>query len=276
MQKVSEEQEVKLSKKDLRSVFWRSLALEWTWNFERQQHMGFAFSMLPVIGKLYKDKNERAAAAKRHLEFFNTAPYISTLILGITASMEEKNANTKDFDTTSISNVKVALMGPAAGIGDSFFWGTLRVLATGVGASLALNGSLLGPLLFLLLFNIPQYIIRYLLTMGGYKFGTKVLQNIEQSGLMRNLTYGASILGLMVIGGMTASLIHLKVGGSIGEGDTEQTVQSVIDGVVPGILSLFVVFLVYWLLKKGVKVTHILFGIFIIGILGAWTGILSA
>lgn len=274
MRETSKELEVKISKKDLRKVFWRSLAMEWSWNFERQQHMGFAFSMLPIISKLYKKKEDRAAAAKRHLEFFNTAPYLSTLILGITASMEERNANDKGFDTTSISNIKVALMGPVAGIGDSAFWGTLRILATGIGASLALNGNILGPILFLLLFNVPHYVIRYLCTMGGYKFGTKILKNLEQSGLMQSLTYGASILGLMVIGGMTASLVNLKVGGAFGQGDNAQEVQNVIDGIVPGILSLLVVLLVYWLLKKGFKVTHILFGIFALGLLGAWSGFL--
>ncbi|WP_303984321.1 PTS system mannose/fructose/sorbose family transporter subunit IID [Niallia circulans] len=276
MQKTSNDKDIKLSKKDLRSVFWRSLTMEWSWNFERQQHMGFAFSMLPIIGKLYKNKEDRAAATKRHLEFFNTAPYLSTLILGITTSMEEKNANSKNFDTTSISNIKVALMGPVAGIGDSFFWGTLRVLATGIGASLALNGNILGPILFLLLFNIPHYIIRYLLMIGGYKFGTKILDNFEKSGLMRSITYGASILGLMVIGGMTASLINLQIGGSFGEGETKQTVQGVLDGIVPGILSIAVVFLVLWLLKRGVKVTYILLGTFVLGIIGAWTGFLIA
>lgn len=111
---------------------------------------------------------------------------------------------------------------------------------------------------------------------GGYKFGTKILDNFEKSGLMRSITYGASILGLMVIGGMTASLINLQIGGSFGEGETKQTVQGVLDGIVPGILSIAVVFLVLWLLKRGVKVTYILLGTFVLGIIGAWTGFLIA
>lgn len=276
MKKISDELEFKLSKRDLRSIFWRSLTLEWSWNFERQQHMGFAYSMLPVINKLYRNKEDRAAAAKRHMEFFNSTPYLSTLILGITASMEEKNAQDKNFDATSISNIKTALMGPIAGIGDSFFWGTLRVLATGMGTALALKGSLLGPLLFVLVFNVPHYIIRYLCTIGGYKFGASLLQRIESSGLMSSLTYGASILGLMVIGGMTSSMVTLHVGGAIGKGDDAQKIQNIIDGVVPNILSLLAVFLVYWLLKKDVNINYILVGIFILGIIGAWGKFLVA
>lgn len=127
----------KLTKKDIRRVFWRSFGMEWDWNYERQMNMAFCYSMLPIIEKLYDKKEDRIEAMQRHLEFFNTTPQLSTLILGITAAMEENNANDPDFDTSSISNVKVSLMGPLAGIGDSFIWGTLRIIATGVGISLA-------------------------------------------------------------------------------------------------------------------------------------------
>ena len=136
----------KITKRDLKSVFFRSLTMEYSWNYERQQHMGYCFSMLPIIRRVYKNKDDQVAAAKRHMEFFNTTPYVSTLILGISAAMEEANANEEDFDESSINSVKAALMSPLAGIGDSLFWGTLRVIATGLGVSLAMQGNILGPL----------------------------------------------------------------------------------------------------------------------------------
>ena len=91
-----------------------------------------------------------------------------TLILGISTAMEEENALDENFDTSSINSVKAGLMGPLAGIGDSFMWGTLRIIATGIGTSLAMNGNILGPILFFLLFNIPHVILRYICMMGGY------------------------------------------------------------------------------------------------------------
>lgn len=145
----------KVTKQDLSKVFWRSLTMEYSWNYERQQHMGYCFAMLPVIRRLYSEKEDQAAAAQRHMEFFNTTPYISTLVLGISTAMEEANAQDKDFDASSINSVKAALMSPLAGIGDSLFWGTLRVIATGLGVSFAMEGNILGPILFLLAFNIP-------------------------------------------------------------------------------------------------------------------------
>ena len=133
------------------------------------------------------------------MEFFNTTPYISTAVFGISTAMEESNARNEDFDTSSINNVKVALMGPLAGIGDSMFWGTLRVIATGIGTSLAMQGSILGPLLFWLIFNVPAFAVRYICLKFGYKFGTSFLNKIEESGMMPKLTFGAAVLGLMVM-----------------------------------------------------------------------------
>ena len=181
----------KLERKQLMSVFWRSFGLEWDWNYERQMNIGYCYCMLPVIKKLYDDPAEQEAAMKRHLEFFNTTPQLATLILGITAAMEEQNANDPNFDTQSINDVKVSLMGPLAGIGDSFIWGTLRIIATGVGLSLATQGNILGPILFFLIFNIPAQGLRYYLMGAGYKLGSGFLATLQKSGWMEMLTYGA-------------------------------------------------------------------------------------
>ena len=120
-----------ITKQDLRKVFWKSLPFEISWNYVRQDHLGFAYSMTPVIEKLYKTKEDRAEALKRHSEFFNITVYFSTLVLGIVTAMEERKAKDPDFDTSSISNVKASLMGPLSGIGDSIFLGTLRIIAAG-------------------------------------------------------------------------------------------------------------------------------------------------
>ncbi len=177
-----------LAKSDIRKIFFRSLALEANFNFETWQNTGFAFSIIPALKKLYKTKESMAMALKRHLQFFNTAPHGSTLILGITAAMEEKNSLDKDFDADSINSVKLGLMGPLAGIFDSFFWGTVKVIAAGVGTSLALKGNVLGPVLFLIIFNVPHLVLRYNLAFIGYNTGTKFLQNLAKSNVMDKLT----------------------------------------------------------------------------------------
>lgn len=270
----SNQEENVITKRDLRRVFWRSFQMEFSWNYERQMNLAYVFAMIPILKKLYTKKEDLAQALKRHLAFFNTTPHIVTLMLGISTAMEEKNATQKGFDANSIDNVKASLMGPLAGIGDSFFWGTLRLIATGIGTSLALKGNPLGPILFLLVFNVPHILIRYLLTGLGYKLGTGFLQKIQQSGMMESLTYGASIIGLMVVGSMTASMIEIEIPITIGSGDAEISIQGIINDIMPCLLPLATFGMVFWLLKKQVKPLTIIAGMAVVGILGSFIGIL--
>lgn len=265
-----------IKKKDLQKVFLNAITMEHTWNYERMMNDGYLYSMLPALKKIYPNKDDLTEACKRHLEFFSTTPHVITLPLGVSVAMEEQRANNMEsFDTASISNVKTAIMGPLAGIGDSFFWGTLRILATGVGTSLALQGNILGPILFLLIFNIPAYILRYILVFVGYKFGTSFITSAEQSGVMNIINKAASILGLTVAGAMTAEMVYFSIPLAFGTGDSATTVQAVIDGIVPGLLPLLLTGLVYWLLKKKVKPLTIMFIMMIVCVIGAYFGVLA-
>ena len=126
----------KLTKSDLTSIFIRSNFHQGSWNFERMQALGYCFAMIPAIKRLYTGE-ERKEALKRHLEFFNTQPFVTAPILGVTAAMEEQKANGADIDDSAINGVKIGLMGPLAGVGDPVFWGTLRPVVAALGASIA-------------------------------------------------------------------------------------------------------------------------------------------
>lgn len=262
-----------ITPRDLRRVFWRSFQMEFSWNYERQMNLAFVYALMPVLKKLYTRHEDLVCALKRHLVFFNTTPHIVTLILGITAAMEEKNRSGGGMDSASIDNVKASLMGPLAGLGDSFFWGTLRLIATGIGTSLALKGNILGPILFVLIFNIPHILVRWLFTRWGYVLGTGVLQRIQQSGMMESVTYGASIIGLMVVGAMTASMINITIPITFGTGEAKTGVQSIINDIMPCLLPLLSFGIVYWLLGKKVQPLAIIGGMAVVGILGSWIGL---
>jgi len=262
-----------INARDLRRVFWRSFQMEFSWNYERQMNLAFVYALIPVLKKLYPQKSQLAAALKRHLVFFNTTPHIVTLLLGITTAMEEKNSQQQEMDGTAIDNVKASLMGPLAGLGDSFFWGTLRLIATGIGTSLALQGNILGPILFLLVFNVPHILVRWLFTRWGYVLGTGVLHRVQKSGMMESLTYGASIIGLMVVGAMAASMINITIPVSFGAGEAKTEVQEIINNIMPGLLPLISFGIVYWLLGRKVKPLTIIGGMALVGILGSWIGL---
>ncbi|WDF82383.1 PTS system mannose/fructose/sorbose family transporter subunit IID [Lacticaseibacillus pabuli] len=267
--------EKKLTKRDLNKVFWRTLQMEFAWNYERQMNLGFSYAMIPALKRLYSDdKKKMSAALKRHLTFFNTTPFIVTFITGITSAMEEQNANDPNFDVSSINTVKASLMGPLAGIGDAFFWGTLRLLATGIGTTLALKGNILGPILFLLVFNLPTLFIRWMCNNWGYKLGTGFLQTIQKNGTMERLTYGAAILGLVVIGAMTASMVVIHIPLTFGSGAEKIKIQEVLNQIVPQLLPLGAFGLIYWLLGKKAKPLVIIAGIAVVSIFASWIGLL--
>ena len=273
--------EKKLNKKDLINIFIRSNFLLGSFNFERMQAIGFCVSLLPALRKVYKDnKQEMAAAMKRHLEFFNTQPFLATPIMGITAAMEEKRANGADISDQTISGVKVGLMGPLAGVGDPIFWGTLRPVLAALGAGIALTGSIMGPLIFFIVFNAIRLATNWYGVMYGYSKGTELVNEMG-GNKMRFLTEGSSVLGLLVMGALVAKwttvnmpLVLSSYTNSAGEQVTT-TVQTILDSLMPGIVPLLMSFACMWLLRKNVNPLIIILGLFALGIVGYAIGLFA-
>lgn len=263
----------KIEKKQLKSVFWRSFALQGAFNYERMQNVGYMYAMLPVIKKLYRNKEDQAAAITRHLEFFNTTPAVVPTIMGISAAMEEENANNPAFDVQSINAVKASLMGPLAGIGDSIFWGTVRIIAAGIGVSIAKDGNLFGPLLFLVLYNLPNILVRIFGLKLGYQVGVNSLDRIQKEGLMDKIMAVATIVGLCVVGGMVATMLNITTPLKWNISGAEIVVQDILDQILPKMLPLAFTFGIYKLLKKA-SITKITIGIIIFGIAVHLIGIL--
>lgn len=270
-------QEKHLGTHELNSLFWRSCYFDGSFNYERQMSMAVQSTLAPVLKKLYGDDPEgMKAALVRHSEFFNVTPNLAPFVMGVVAAMEEENANNKDFDTDSINAVKVSLMGPLSGIGDSIFQGTLRPLAGGIAASLAMAGNAVAPILFTLMYNIPNFLVRWFGVRVGYNMGTSFLAKAEQSGVMQKVFKGAGVIGLLTIGAMVASMVKVNLGLVIGSGDGAIAVGGVLDGIMPKLLPLTVTLLLSWALRRGWKVNTLMLFIVAVGILGAWTGSLVA
>lgn len=265
-----------MTKKEFRSVFIRSLSMEESFNYERMMNLGYLYSMYPIIMRLYEDKEQKKEAMKRHLEFFNTTSAMAPFILGVSSAMEDENSKNQHFETSSINAMKVALMGPLAGIGDAIFWVSLRIIATGVGLDLALKGNLFGPIVFLLMYNIPNMLCRYFGLKLGYEFGSAFIGNVNSSKVMERVTYAINILGMTVVGGMSASMVYLSVPYKFGNAKDPTTLQSVLDSIMPCMLPMILVFFCYWLMnKKKVKTIYVLFGLLVVGVLAAWLGFLD-
>ena len=293
--------ELKLTKKDRISVWWRSTFLQGSWNYERMQNGGWAFAMIPAIKRLYKTKEERAAALKRHLEFFNTHPYVASPVLGVTLALEEERANGVPIEDRTIQGVKVGMMGPLAGIGDPVFWFTVRPILGALAASLAMNGNILGPIIFFLAWNVIRMAFMWYTQEFGYKAGSHISDDLS-GGLLQDVTKGASILGMFILGSLVnrwvsvqftpiVSSVNLSDGAYINwsslpagaEGikqallqqasgmsltaEKVTTLQNNLDSLIPGLAGLLITLLCMWLLKKKVSPIIIILGLFIAGII---------
>lgn len=201
-------------------------------------------------------------------------PHIVTLLAGITAAMEEENVKDEYFDPSSINTVKTSLMGSMAGIGDSFFWGILLTIAIGVGVSFSQQGSIIGPIAFFLIINIPVFLACFYCLEAGVRYDVRFFGDMSSSGIVENLTKAASILGLMVIGAMVASTVNITIPLEIGVSEAIEPLQTYIDQIMPCLLPLLTFGIMYWLLGKNVKMTTILVFLIIISCIGTFFGIL--
>lgn len=263
----------KEDKKMCRSMFWRTMTLSSTYNYETMQALGFMYAMMPAINRFYKTEEERAAALKRHNELFNTTPTMGGIITGLVASMEKEASVSEEFDTSSISAIKVALMGPFAGIGDSLFWGSLRVISLGVGIGLAQTGSILGAIMHLLIFNIPAHIVRYFGVFLGYELGGSFMKTASESGIMGKLTKGAGIVGLMTVGAMACTMTSFKIEKVFTIQGSELAVQGILDAIFPNLLPLLLTFVCYKAVKKNVNPAIIMLLLLVFGVAGKYMGL---
>lgn len=269
-----------LTKRDKIDTYIRSTFLLGSFNFERMQAIGFAVSMIPAIKRFYTKKEDQAEALTRHLEFFNTQPWVASSIMGVTAAMErEKAAGKEGIDDAAITNVKVGLMGPLAGVGDPIYWGTARIVLAAVGASFAIAGNILGSLIFFFGMTAIRWATRWYGFKYGYEKGTQIVGEAGGNTLQK-ITQGASVMGLFVMGSLvyrwTTINIPLKLTEYEQNGkNVEVTVQSMMDQLLPGLAALALCFLCMWLLRKRVNAIWIIFGLFAVGIAGSYLGFLS-
>ncbi len=271
------QEEKKLTRKDLWKIFFNQLTIRCANNYERQQNAGFTQAMMPVIEKLYDDPEEKQEAYERHMEYFLTNDITSAIPVGVAAAMEERYATQRDIDPNSINAVKTALMGPLAGLGDSLLNGTARPLLAGLAISLVSAGTgWLGPIFFVIGMAIVSLGIRYFGVFQGYKQGVKFVDRIQSSGLISKIADLAAIAAYVIVGGFVPLLVYINIPLSYTNGDTTLKIQEILDGLMPGVLGLGYTLLMYFLIsKKKISAVKLILVTMVVGIVGAYLGILG-
>jgi PTS system N-acetylgalactosamine-specific IID component len=206
-----------LDQATLNKMAWRSCFLQASFNYERMQSAGWLYSILPGLEKIHTDKEDLALSMTHNMEFFNIHPFLVTFAMGIILSMEQKKV-----DIPTIRAVRVSLMGPLGGIGDAIFWMTLVPILAGITSNMAIAGNIFGPILFLVVFNVIQFAIRFGLMNWSYKMGMTALDSLMEH--MQAFTRAASILGVFVVGCLTVTMGGTQINVTIPNGTSQSYV----------------------------------------------------
>lgn len=259
-----------LTSKDITAMAYRSAFLQASFNYERMQAGGWTLAMLPALEKIYKDdKQGLAAAMTDNMQFINTHPTLVPFLMTLLLSLEENGS-----DRNLIKGIKVGLFGPLAGIGDAIFWFTVLPIMAGISSSFALEGNVIGPILFFLVY-VGIFMMRFPLAKAGYELGTTALDSLRESS--KKLSRAATILGTTVIGALAAAYVHITLLPTItiNEGVTISIQTAFIDKIFPNLLPLAYVFTMFYFIRvKKVSPTILILVTIALTIVLSFLGIL--
>ena len=259
-----------LDKKTLNKMVWRSLFLQASFNFERMQAAGWLYGILPGLEKIHTNKEDLSKSMKHNLDFFNTHPFLVTFVMGIILSLEQEKS-----DIQTIRAVRVAAMGPLGGIGDALFWFTLVPITAGITANMAIEGSVVGPILFLVIFNAAQFAVRFFLMHWSYKLGTNAIGALTKNA--KEFTRSASILGVFIVGALVSNYGATSMRIAFANGEAIINIQEILNGVLPQLIPLALTLMVFYFLKKhNWTPTKAILLLLVIGITGTAFGIWAA
>ncbi|MCK1165929.1 PTS system mannose/fructose/sorbose family transporter subunit IID [Streptococcus uberis] len=238
---------------------------------EHMQTFGYLTSMLPIIEELYNDKESQKKAMQTYTAFFNTEPQLGTIVVGVTAGLEEARANGESVDDEAINGMRAGLMGPIAGIGDSLIVGTLIPVLLGIALGLSTDGSPVGAIFYIIVWNLLAYFGMKFAYFKGYELGDKAVEFlVGPQGIAIRKAIG--IVGGMVIGAVAATWVSVKTSFQLGSAKHPYLVlQNQLDAVYPGLLTAIFIVFCWWLMAKKnmspIKVMLLLVVIAFVGVL---------
>ncbi|MBQ9424793.1 MAG: PTS system mannose/fructose/sorbose family transporter subunit IID [Erysipelotrichaceae bacterium] len=263
--------EKKLTRGDLIKTFllWETQT-EVCLSYERLMSLGFCISMAPVINRLYETKEERAEAMKRHLVFFNTENNWGAFIPGLVASMEEDRANGAPITDDLINNVKIGLMGPLAGLGDTITQGLVKVVLLAIFVNMALDGYTIAPVLFFLFYGAYITAIGVFTFYEGYHVGKNVLDKITDSEIIHKITDCLGLIGMTIAGAMIITNVGIETPFVV----QDVAIQDILNDIAPNLLGVVTTLGIFYFLRKGTPVSKIIIALFVIGFACYFLGIL--
>lgn len=271
LQYVNTQPAQRVSKAAITKMIWRSCQLQAAFNYERMQSAGWLWAMLPGLEEIHTDKEDLATSMIHNMDFINTHPFAVTFVMGIVLSMEQLKS-----DVQTIRSVRISVAAPLGGIGDALFWYTLVPITAGLTANMAIEGSIVGPILYFIILFGCEMALRYGLMYWSYNLGMKAVSMMTEYA--DEFTHAASLLGVFVVGALIANYGGgTRLGIVLANGESPIVIQNYLDMILPCLLPLVITLLMYFLIKhKGWTPVKCIILILVMGIVGAmfgiWTG----
>ena len=245
------------------------------YNYERMMGLGFCHTMSTAINKLYADnEEERKAALVRHMAYYNTENTWGAIVPGIVCSLEEARANGENVDPQAISNLKTALMGPLAGIGDTITQSLVKVILLGIGIDMAMAGNPLGPIIFIIGFSAYAGIVSYICFNSGYRYGKDAVVHLLSGGKVKRITESLNVIGMIVLGALVAKNIGVSTPLVFNVGQMTVTMQTLCDSIMPKLIPVIIFFVTFKLLQKN-KPTKVMIILMVASAILSLLGILA-
>ncbi|WP_144743571.1 PTS system mannose/fructose/sorbose family transporter subunit IID [Enorma burkinafasonensis] len=258
----------KLTKADFQQINRRNLlGFQAGWNYERMQHSGYLWIILPQLRKIYGDDTEalKTACRTQCSPFFNTSNFLNTIITGVDLAIEETEG-LEGMET--VASLKTGLMGPLASIGDSIFGSLLPTIFGALAANMAMQGNPIGIFIWIAV-NIVVDWFRCKQTYVAYDQGMKLVTTMSDQ--LNAITDAATVMGVFMVGALISTNVGVVLNIVPNIGGVTMNVQDILNQICPKLVPAALVGFVYWLLgRKGMTSTKAIFIVLVIGIvLGA-------
>ncbi len=264
----------KLEKKDYMMTAYRSYFLQNGFNYSNYQGIGYSLTIFPALKKIYKDNPEKLRESlTENIEFYNTNPQMVPFITSVHLSMLDAGKSNEE-----VRSLKMALMGPLSGIGDSLSQFIIAPLFSTIGATMAMEGNPLGPIFFIVGINLTLIALKGVMGLAGYKFGVTLIEQMDT--VMTKITDFATKVGVAVIAGLSVSMVKIYTPisyvSTVGDESQSHYVQEMLNAIIPNMLPLIFVGVMFYLIKnKGLTTTKLVIITVIVGIILANLGLIS-
>ena len=256
----------RVDNKTLNKMVWRSMQLQAAFNYERMQSAGWLWAMLPGLQKIHTNKDDLAASMTHNMDFLNTHPFAVTFVMGMVLSMEQQK-----MDIQTIRSVRISTAAPLGGIGDALFWYTLIPITAGMTANMAIDGNMMGPILFFVIVFGAQMALRFALMYWSYNLGMSAVASLTKHA--KEFTHAASVMGIFIVGALISNMGSTSLEIVFSSGGLTTNVQGQLDSILPKVIPLALTLMCYALLKKKWTPIKCIVLLLVIGIVGCMFGV---